>query len=389
MKKFLLKLVAACAALAVCAGFCGCAAAGYTVFDDVECFSGDIMFSARILGGRADYAHRRMIEVITEINAQVSATRADSDVARFNSAPAGDRVSVGKHAYRLFNLSREYYDVTDGAFNCAAAPLAELWRVDAQSISQYRPDIDGSYISPPLPSAEQVGEVLPHCDPRLITGEERDGKFYLTKTDERVKLDFGGIAKGYAVDECVKILKEYEITSALLDISGNAYFYGRRVDNGQNEDWHVGIMSPRPRGGTAQARGYVCATSVCGDASAVTSGDYMRYYIHDKTDGQKLYVPHIIGTNGVPIGVASDGTDWRNADEWVMSATVIGDNSALCDALSTAVCALGLEHGAQLLKKVGYKGLIFTEKRYTIIGDVQFYKPDVYDGFTEYAFYEL
>ena len=61
MKKFLLKLVAACAALAVCAGFCGCAAAGYTVFDDVECFSGDIMFSARILGGRADYAHRRMI----------------------------------------------------------------------------------------------------------------------------------------------------------------------------------------------------------------------------------------------------------------------------------------------------------------------------------------
>lgn len=359
------------------------------MFDDAAMFSGDIIFSARILGGRAEYAHRRMTAVISEINDQASLTRADSDLSRFNASERGERVRVGKHVYELFKLSLEYYESTDGVFNCAAAPLAQLWHVDAQSIAQYRPDIDGSYISPTLPTAEQAEEALAYCDPRLVECEQRDGNYYLVKSDSRVRLDFGGVAKGYAVDECVKILDEYEISSAILDISGNAYFYGRRVDNGRKLDWNVGITAPRPRGNGAQSRGYICAVSLGGDISAVTSGDYMRYYIHDGANGQKVYVPHIIGANGVPIGVENVDGEWRNTDEWVISATVIGENSARCDMLSTAVCALGLERGAQLLKKIGYKGLIFTEKRYTIIGDVSLYKPDVYDGFTEYDVYEL
>ncbi|MCH5165853.1 MAG: FAD:protein FMN transferase [Clostridiales bacterium] len=382
MKKAVSVILTALVISAVCVILCGCAAVGYTVFDATACFSEDILFSAQIMGGRADYAHKRMTAVITEIDKQVSLTRADSDLNRFNRAAEGERVPVGKHTYTLFNLALEYYDITGGAFNCAAEPLSELWHVDATSIAEQK----GALLE--LPSPSEVQGVLSYCNPTSVTAQTTDGAYYLIKSDERTKLDFGGIAKGYAVDECVKILREYDVTSALLDISGNAYFYGRRIEGSSASDWHVGVTSPRPRAGQTLSRGYVCALSLGGDESAVTSGDYMRYYVQS-VGGKDVYVPHIIGASGVPIGVEYKDGEWKNSDEWVISATVIGKSSAVCDILSTAVCALGMDEGARLLKKVGYKGLIFTEKRFTIIGDVQLYKPDIYNGHAEYVYDEL
>lgn len=359
----------------------GCAAAGYTVFQDAEAFSDDILFSAKILGARADYAYKRMVSEINEINAQVSLTRADSDLSRFNNSGEGVRVQVGEHVYALINLATEYYTLTDGAFDCATAALCELWHISAQDIS------NGADMA--LPTQDDVRSVKEYCSLENIRTEYTNGKYYLTKTDGRVRLDFGGIAKGYAVDRCVSILDEYDISSALLDISGNAYFYGKYVDGGKQADWNVGVMSPRPRSGETLSREYVCAISLGGDVSAVTSGDYMRYYIHDGADGKKVYIPHILGANGVPIGVEYDGAQWNNSDEWVISATVIGESSAKCDALSTAVAALGYEKGAQLLRKVGYKGLIFTEKRFTIVGEVPLYDTDDYNGYKDYEYCEL
>lgn len=363
-------------------GVCGCSASGYTVFRPTAVFSDDIMFSARMFGGRVDNAYERMCDIISAIDGEVSLTRADSDISRFNAAGANERVEVGEYAYELFCLSRDYYELTDGAFNCAVSPLAELWHTDAASLADMERNDDGERVFADLPTAAAVEQALEYCDPTAVVATEQDGKKYLTKTDARTKLDFGGIAKGYAVDKCVSVLTEYGVSSALLDIAGNLYTYG---DYAVNADglWNIGITSPRPR--LAATRGILCALSLSANESAVTSGDYMRYYASE-TGGKTLYVTHIIGRDGVPIGIASDGDGWRNTDGAVISATVIGDSSALCDALSTAVCVLGYEDGAALLEKVGYKGLIFTEKRYTIIGNVPLYKPDEYDGHKAYEY---
>ena len=380
VKNFLYSIMVAMA-IAVSFALGGCAAAGYTVFQDVEAFSDDILFSAKILGGRADYAHTRMVNTINDINKQTSLTRADSDLCAFNNSGANTPVQVGEHVYNLFNLAVEYYALTDGAFNCAAAPLIELWHVSAGELS------GGG--TKALPTQDEVLAVQEYCSPENIDAYTEGGKYYLTKTDQRIKLDFGGIAKGYAVDRCVEILGEYDVPSALLDISGNAYFYGKYVANGKQSDWNVGIMSPRPRSGETLSRGYVCAVTLSGDVSAVTSGDYMRYYVHTDSDGSSVYIPHILGTDGVPIGVEWADGQWKNSAEWVISATVIGDSSAECDALSTAVASLGMEKGAQLLRKVGYKGLIFTEKRFTIIGEVPMFDTAEYDGYKDYEYCEL
>ncbi len=174
----------------------------------------------------------------------------------------------------------------------------------------------------------------------------------------------------------------------MIDISGNLYLYGDYVGSGAPY-WRVGISDPRPRAGQTLSRGYVCAVSLGGGVGAVTSGDYMRYYIHDNADGEKVYIPHIIAADGMPIGVEYSDGKWMNGDEWVISATVITDSGALGDALSTAVAALGIDGGGRLLQNLSCKGLIFTEKRYTILGEIELYKPDTYDGFKAYSYYEL
>ena len=380
---FCVKKIALSIITTICVLFaflCGCSASGYTAFSEVYAFSDDILFSARILGGRAEYAHERMVKTIAEINAQASTTLQSGDLYKFNASSAGNKVQVGEHVYNLFTLGAEYFEKTNGAFNIAAAPLLSLWHIDALSLG-------GAVTS--LPSPQEVADALEYCNPALVTAEEADGKYYLTKLDGRVKLDFGGIAKGYAADRCVDILDSYDdIKSALIDISGNAYFYGNYVAGGRQLDWNVAVVSPRPR--KAIERGYVCAAVVGADNSAVTSGDYMRYNEFGEGDG-KIYVPHILGVDGVPIGLQwNDFTGaWENADEFVISATVIGESSAVSDILSTAVSALGFEAGGALLKNSGYKGLIFTEKRFTIINGVKLYKPDEYDGFARYTYYEL
>lgn len=378
MRKILYILVAA---VMLCFTLVGCTAAGYTVFENARVFSDDIIFSAQIMGGRASYAHSRMTELLNDIDKQVSLSNADSDLSRFNAAGADERVQVGEYTYDLFYLSLEYYALTNGAFNCAITPLTALWGVN----SGFNRQNSGATGFSAIPTQHEIEQAQAHCDPRTVTASEEDGRYYLTKTDGEVKLDFGGIAKGYAVDKCVEILDKYDVRSALIDISGNAYFYGKNVSAGKEGDWSVGVTNPRPRGGLS--RGYVAAVSLPGDVSAVTSGDYMRYRTAD-IDGGTVYIPHIISPNGMPIGVEQRDGVLVQTDEWVISATVVGSSSALCDALSTAVAALGLEAGSELLQKTGHKGLIFTEKRYTIIGEIPLYKPEVYDGFTEYAYYE-
>ncbi len=387
MKKFVSTICAVIFLFAAAVRLSGCAAAGYTEFGPEAVFSDDIALTAKITGARADYAYSRMKETIAQIDAEVSATDRNSALTRFNAAGANERVEIGPHFDALFTLSQRFYEATDGAFNPAAASLCKLWHIDAPSIAEYRPSVDGTHVSPELPTLAQVNETHTYCDFSKIERIVEGGKVYLSKPDARMQLDFGGIAKGYAVDKCVEILDTYEIPSALIDISGNAYFYGDHLGAKKGEsDWNVGIVSPRPRAGESVRRGYVCAVTLTGGVSAVTSGDYMRYYIHDNIGGEAVYVPHILGKNGVPIGVCHDEStgEFVNSDESVISATVIGRSSAECDALSTAVCAAGFESGARLLQNLGLKGLIFSEKRFTIIGDVTLYAADDYDGYKAY-----
>ena len=136
-------------------------------------------------------------------------------------------------------------------------------------------------------------------------------------------IDLGGIAKGYAADKIVKVLREHEVPRANINLGGNVLAYGDRPDG---TPWRVGIQDPARVGEQNAFAGVLALT----DSFAVTSGGYQRYF---EQDGKTYH--HIIDpATGYP------------ADSGLTSVTVAaglgeGDSGTMCDAYSTALFIMG------------------------------------------------
>ncbi len=320
---------------------------------------GDITFSAAVRGGDEKAALDRMTELLESIDDEMSLTRADSAFSRFNAMGANEsytqgyeseRVEISASAYELIELSREFYAKTDGALNIAVRPLTELWGVAAGDDGELQ-----------LPSYEQINEVKEYCDPAYLKTEIKDGRYYAYKTHPALRIDLGAVAKGFAADRCVEIAKANGVESALINISGNICVIGDwyHPDGKVYERWALGVTSPRPRGGKG---GDMCAISVTGGKTIVTSGDYVRYRKAENSKGT-LYIPHIInGVTGMPLGVEQDGLGgYVNTKNHIISATVICDNSAEADAYATAVCLTDGRKAAEFLQSENALGILVSE----------------------------
>jgi thiamine biosynthesis lipoprotein len=148
-------------------------------------------------------------------------------------------------------------------FNPAIGKLVGLW-------SFHRDKPGGS-----LPGSEEIAQII-RANPRMsdlsVEGDT------VTSANPAVQLDFGGYAKGHALDRAADILRENGIRNALVNAGGNIMALGRHA----GRPWRVGLESPRGKG--------VLATIELGDGEAIgTSGDYRRYY---EIDGKRY--SHII-----------------------------------------------------------------------------------------------
>ena len=140
-----------------------------------------------------------------------------------------------------------------------------------------------------------------------------------------MRLDLGGIAKGYAADRGAEVLRQKGIGKALLDFGGNIYALGTKSDT---EQWRIGIQNPfEPRGN------FIGILNVS-DLSVVTSGTYERYF---ELDGVRYH--HILDpSTGFP------------ADTGLVSVTIIAASSMTADALATGVFVLGITQGLTLVE---------------------------------------
>jgi thiamine biosynthesis lipoprotein len=153
-----------------------------------------------------------------------------------------------------------------------------------------------------------------------------------------MRIDLGGIAKGYGVDCAVKKLKEAGITSCLINAGGQIYALGTKY----GLPWRVGMRNPRP----ADLADNPQALELT-DQSVSTSGDYEQYFIK----GQKRYSHIINPKTGYPV------------DSGVIAATVIAGDGLTADALSTSAFVLGKTQGEALVKKIPGARLKITETR--------------------------
>ena len=286
-------------------------------------------YSVKIEGKNANKIGREIDDLFKDIDVALSTNIIDSDVSKINRAKANQPIKVNDITASIFKLSKLLHEETDGAFNPATFPLTELWCFSPSTFTGYVSNI---------PTGTQIKSTLEYCDFNLFILDETTSS--ITKLHDKAKIDFGAIAKGYAADLAYALVKDQ--SSAIIDVGRTYKVLGE-----------IRLYVAHPRG-----EDFVASATLSNQCVA-TSGDYERYYIVD----DKRY-HHIISTDGYPAGI--------NDKAPIISATVIGDCAAICDALSTATMILGYEKSKIILEKYGYSALLLTENGYYTIGETLF-----------------
>ncbi|ATX81978.1 thiamine biosynthesis lipoprotein [Mariprofundus ferrinatatus] len=245
----------------------------------------------------------------------------DNSIKQFNRSEIGVPLLLPDEVSKLLNSSLEIKKKSNGAYDPALGKLNMLW-----GFSQ--PD------SPSLPPGKQeIEAAIPplHCIEKTEAGWIR--------SDERCVLDFGAIAKGYAIDRGIETLKQHGIHNAIINAGGDIRLIGRHGDR----PWRIGIRHPRNKGEVIKS------LELEGDVAVVTSGDYERFYIYGGARYHHILNPE----SGMP------------ATE-VQSSTVMAESAMLADAWSTALFILGNQSPA-VIDGINIKSLIIDYKGEIII----------------------
>ena len=254
---------------------------------------------------------------------EFSTSKENSYTYRINNATANTPITINERYAQVFALSKEYHSFTNGLFNPAVYPLVKLWQFDKYPVSEFI-----------LPSAEQISTLLNgkvDFDGFTIANEN----LTITKLDNDLQIDLGGILKGYAVDLAAEILLEAGHQKGYVNIGGSSlYILGVQS---------LGIRHPR------MTNDLPLIISVNLDNSynvpVSTSGDYEKYY----TVGEKNYNHIINSLNGKP------------TDTGVISATLIGVSGAFGDAMTTAMCLLNHQYGSKNSELVNFIKKVITQ----------------------------
>ncbi|MBN2724309.1 MAG: FAD:protein FMN transferase [Deltaproteobacteria bacterium] len=261
-------------------------------------------------------------EEIRRIQSIMSSHNSSGDIFSINEAH-GKAVKISKDTSNVIETAINVSSDTSGAFDITWATYRELYRIKK---SPWKP-----------PSGGQIEKLKEYAGFRNIS-LIKSGKETQVKIGEKTKVDLGGIAKGYALKKAGEILTTDVISGFIVNGGGDLVVSGK----GPDRDWIVGIRHPR---GKERNSLYLTGSVSHPDSmvAVVTSGDYERFVVYN---GKRYN--HIINT---ATGLPSDGA---------VSATVIGKDAALADALATSLMVSGLKGTAVLKKKYpGYAWMIF------------------------------
>lgn len=263
----------------------------------------------------------------SEYENKFSNTIKDSEISQINNAN-GAYVTVSDDTLELIQDGISYADESDGRFDIAIGALSDLWNISeiAENLDSSDNEADASV----LPSDEAIQEALDHIDYHAIDIKGKQVRL----TDPDIKLDLGGIAKGYIADQMRAHLRDEGITEGVISLGGNVLTLGEKASG---EDYSIGIQKPFAASGTS------LGVIKVKNASVVSSGIYERYY----RIGDKIY-HHILDTKtGYPV------------ENNLYQVTIISKSSMDGDALSTTCFALGLDEGMKRIERTKDTEAIF------------------------------
>mgnify|MGYP006382167759 CR=1 FL=1 len=252
------------------------------------------------------------IEELKKYDTLFSKTEPDSDIVKLNSA-GGKEVNVSDDTLELLNLAEKYRILSGGSFSHLSGALSELWGFKSDK--------------PSIPKDSDINTALESVNKGSV---EISGKS--VRLTNGAKIDLGGIAKGYIADKIAEIYKNNNV-SGIIDLGGNILTVGEKPDGSL---FSVGIKNPE---NTDEVK---LKLEFSGGA-VVTSGTYERNFTYEN----KLYHHLLDLSTGYPV------------DNGLCSVTIIAENSAAADALSTAVFCMGETDGKTLIETLDNTEAVF------------------------------
>ncbi|MDA8405034.1 MAG: FAD:protein FMN transferase [Desulfobacteraceae bacterium] len=260
-----------------------------------------------------------------------------SEVARLNETLRTRcppmQLTVSKDVYTVMGISRDIWAQSSGNFDPTLWPLKQLWR-DAEEKQR-------------IPSQKDIEAALQSTGFGAVRLAD-DHAYRIRIKDHSIMFDFGGIVKGYAVDQVREALLKKGVTAGLVQLGGEVSAFG---ENG-GEPWRIGIQHPKEVG---KVWGVIAAK---GRLSVSTSGNYQQAI---GIGGRSFY--HIF----------SPKTGWP-VSEKVLGVTIacMGENfcSARLDGIATAITVMGPKNGLALAEKIGIDAIILYETDSGAIGEM-------------------
>ncbi len=265
---------------------------------------------------KAQGLFRKAFDEVARIERVLEPLKGTGHLQKINAGDAGAWWEMNPDLKAVMTRARHFYDVSGGVFDPTIGPVKWLWDFENGGKIPERADLQAALGMVGLDRVEVSGDRLRFSSPGM-------------------KLDFGAIAKGCAVDRMAAVLRQNGVKAALINAGGNILTIGRKPDN---TEWVIGVRHPRGE--------QTILVKPLPNVAVATSGDYERFFVKD---GVRYH--HIIDSRtGQPARKCIAATVWTD--------TAIG-----ADALSTTMFLLGPEEGVKLARKLrNVETLIYYEK---------------------------
>jgi thiamine biosynthesis lipoprotein len=261
-----------------------------------QLFAMDTVMSFTAYGKNCEQAVDAALQEIQRLDELLSTGNESSELSRINQSGCG---TVSEDTAQILTEALDIYESTGGLFDVSIYPLMDLWGFPS-----------GEYH---VATEEELAQLLP-----LVNASEIQFDGTQVTLGEGQKIDFGGIAKGYASGRVMEIFRDYGIKSAMVTLGGNIQVLNEKTDG---TAWQIGIQDP------AGLQGSVLAVVQVRNKAVVTSGGYERYF---EEDG-KTYIHILDPRTGYPV------------ENGLTSVSIISENGMLADALSTSLFIMGLD----------------------------------------------
>jgi len=247
---------------------------------------------------------------LSRLEGIMSSYNESSQLSAVNRDAFAGPVKVGGELFEVLEKSIEYNKKSGGAFDITIGPVVRLWQQAGESKKK--------------PTAEQLVEARSKVgsEKLLLDAENKTVRFAV----KGMRLDLGGIAKGWAIDSAVEAMRKNGAVGGMVDVGGDIRCFGTAKK--AKGHWRIGLQDP-------SAEGKMLMVLKLTDMAVATSGDYRRFVLIDEQKYSHIVSPK----SGSPGGQLA-------------SVTIIAPTAVQADALATAVSVMGGEKGLELAESI-------------------------------------